>query len=88
MNKIRKVIISTLSLVLSFGILSLIQANVASELNTNLSKNLSIYQAQPDAQPDCMSWGYRSWNYWASGIDGVDCACKDREKVWTPCSPD
>lgn len=37
---------------------------------------------------NCMSWGYRTWDFWASGADGVDCACKDREKVWTPCSTD
>lgn len=88
MKQIREVIISVLSLILSFGILSILQANVVSEINTDLSESLNIYQAQPDAEPDCMSWGYRTWNYWASGVDGVDCDCKEREKVWTPCAPD
>jgi len=35
---------------------------------------------------DCSNNGYQNWNYWLSGVDGKDCWCNDRRKVWNPCS--
>lgn len=31
-------------------------------------------------------WGYRRYNAWYSGSDGVDCNCNDREDVAGSCS--
>ena len=78
---------SILSLVcLAFLIsLSFLQSNTKSSLDIDLESLLSISRAEAESGDNCSSWGYKNWNAgWWLG-DGVDCICRDQEKVKNDC---
>ena len=43
-------------------------------------------KADGESGEPCFSWGYRNWDYFWSGVSGVDCACNDRKKVTNRCN--
>jgi hypothetical protein len=47
---------------------------------------LSLSLFIPDAvASDCSEYGYRNWDWWVSGVSGLDCWCTERRKVVNPC---
>ena len=64
-----------------------ISFNVDKRTPSNIKSNniKALKDAKATMDPPCQSWGYKNWGAWASGVDGVDCGCKDREKVWNEC---
>ena len=83
----KKILISLVACFIAAG--SFIGYNLTentSRLDISLA-DISV-MAQADGESGsgaCFSWGYKTWDYWMSGANGVDCDCNDRNKVWTEC---
>jgi len=82
----RKVLFSIL-IIAFFGFSLAFNLNQKRNDDKRLVRNIEAlaFDQEHDCPPECNSWGYKNWDYWASGASGVDCCCNDREKVWTEC---
>ena len=84
MRKIERILFGLVCIALTS--LSFLQSNTKSSLDLDLENLLNISQAQAESGSDCMSWGYKNWNAnWWLG-DGVDCICREHERVDNDCS--